>query len=389
MLDSGPILEIFDQTKVVPNLVMPMINWEYGNDSFLKHLPEYLRLVKKHYSNSSDIFGLKTNYFDFIRVINQGLDIFECDREIKFIKITRDDIVAQAVSIVFSSQLSECANQDKSELALHFDFELIDRMVGILSYWNSSWEEFFSRNNITPCRVSYERLINEGEQELRRVVEFFGISDKFSHPPDNLSSKFEMQLITEDQKNICSHKGDWIGRYLRIKNVGLGNEALGHSPSYEVHGAYPECNNLCLYRYSYTISGKNNLHPLLGEGWHAPENALVWSSEQTATLSFSLPWIKRSAVAIELQLNPVSIKLEKSCKISVLVNKFSVGNQIIERHSQKIIFEVDSKYFRLTDNLLEIVVEEVTTPKNLGLGQDQRQLGVGLSSFRISEINGI
>jgi LPS sulfotransferase NodH/glycosyltransferase involved in cell wall biosynthesis len=97
-----------------------------------------------------------------------------------FIHLYREDLLAQAVSIHISRQtgrwgLDASVTTPPAEKPNFFDVDMIDGQMRSLAESDANWRIFFSRNDISPLRFSYEQLKGDLRGTLRTIVDCFGL----------------------------------------------------------------------------------------------------------------------------------------------------------------------------------------------------------------------
>ncbi len=102
---------------------------------------------------------------------------------LKFIHLSRDDKVAEAVSLAMAAQTGLWhKNADGTELerlAPHqdpvYDHDLIASEYAEVTEGDAAWQHWFATNNITPCRISYENLSADPAGNLFKILDFLGL----------------------------------------------------------------------------------------------------------------------------------------------------------------------------------------------------------------------
>jgi len=93
------------------------------------------------------------------------------------IYLTRKDVVAQAVSLSRAMRSSEWfASGSDSSVALDFDFDHIDKCLGLIFRQLSFWEDVFARSETRPVRIFYEDLNSNPELVVASIMKKMGIS---------------------------------------------------------------------------------------------------------------------------------------------------------------------------------------------------------------------
>lgn len=127
-----------------------------------------------------------------------------------FIHLSREDKLAQAVSLVKAEQtgLWHIA-PDGSELERlapprdpEYDFERIGRQLAELESYDTAWNSWFSAQGIVPLRVGYETLSADPAATLVRICKTLGIE-----PPDVGTVKPGVAKLADETSR------EWMRRY--------------------------------------------------------------------------------------------------------------------------------------------------------------------------------
>lgn len=129
-----------------------------------------------------------------------------------FIYLSRDDKVAQAVSLAIAEQTglwhSNADGTDRENFNLAeraaYDAAQIGREVAGLQAEMAGWTGWFAANGITPLRVTYESLAADPLGELKRVLRFLGFD------PASAGN-----LLPGTRKLADRTNRDWAARFRR------------------------------------------------------------------------------------------------------------------------------------------------------------------------------
>ena len=145
-------------------------------------------------SGNSDIFGLRLqrHSFDFwmtqLTALHpeQSSDVGRIEKAFgttAFIHLTRQDKIAQAVSLVRAAQSGLWhRNADGSELErlkpsqeLHYDRAAISREMAELTAFDHAWRDWFETENITPINIDYETLAAAPADTIHQIFDHLGL----------------------------------------------------------------------------------------------------------------------------------------------------------------------------------------------------------------------
>lgn len=129
------------------------------------------------------------------------------------------------------------------------------------------------------------------------------------------------------------------------------------------------------YKKSQTVFSDSNNKCFLSQGWGGVESWGVWSTANAAVIRLPLP--PASIRTINLELNPFISDKTKSQTVILFVNNSKVASVPLK---QRKIISISVPKKAGEEGFLEIRLQIPTaaSPKSLGLGGDDRSLGVGL-----------
>jgi len=136
-------------------------------------LDVYLEAMRAHHSRGG-CFGIKAHFHQFRWALDHGLDLTRWFPD-RFLFLTRDDLVGQAISHVRAQQTSAWTGRSEERREPSFDAERLRAAAGEIVAHNQAWEAFFQAIDVEPLRLSYERLCADFGGELERVLRFLDV----------------------------------------------------------------------------------------------------------------------------------------------------------------------------------------------------------------------
>jgi LPS sulfotransferase NodH len=130
---------------------------------------EYLRAVLAVGTTPNGVFGAKVMWTAFDEAIVAQLPAP------RFVRLRRDDEVAQAVSFWKAVATGRWHTWDGPAGAAEYRRDAIEHLLGELRAQNDAWSRWFGANGVEPLDVRYERLAAEPDAEARRVLAFLGV----------------------------------------------------------------------------------------------------------------------------------------------------------------------------------------------------------------------
>jgi LPS sulfotransferase NodH len=166
-------------------------------------LEPYIAEVVRRTVSSNGVFGAKLHWKEYVDAVAQGLDLAVFPQPISWVHIWRDDLVAQAVSLVRAEQSNEwkrTVGRAAPSTRFRYDAELIAKAVNSCREWNDNWQRFFDEHDLHPVTVSYEELSADYELTMRRVLAELSL-DVDSIAPPTLERQADGQSL------------EWIARF--------------------------------------------------------------------------------------------------------------------------------------------------------------------------------
>ena len=117
------------------------------------------------------VFGIKMHYNQYDEhMLQRGLDANFWNVPIKWVRITRDNEVRQAISLVRAEQSNQWnSNMSATKEPVYDEKAIIDALETIASA-NKNWDQYFLAHDIKPLHVTYEQLIKDMNATVRRIM---------------------------------------------------------------------------------------------------------------------------------------------------------------------------------------------------------------------------
>lgn len=131
------------------------------------------RILCQLRTTPNGVFGVKTHWRQFqfactLRLENEF-------KAAKFIQISRDDLLGQAISFVIASQTGAWVHDHQPLSEPEYSFPAIQRAIGTIISERGHWDRFFALTGINPLRITYERLTQERDATMELVCQHLGI----------------------------------------------------------------------------------------------------------------------------------------------------------------------------------------------------------------------
>lgn len=189
-----------------------------SDDPSPDELRESLAQLSSRGSSPNGVFGVKVmwNYWPKVvallrrmleKVSGDDLDVLRaCLPQPRFLRISRRDRVAQAVSWAKGEQSGRFSSTQKAAggVRLEYDYGQIRRHFVHINEAERGWDEFFESRRVEPFSFDYEDFVANYDQLLHRVLGYLEIEAPVGHV---FKQPLERQA---DQLNI-----EWAERFRR------------------------------------------------------------------------------------------------------------------------------------------------------------------------------
>lgn len=133
----------------------------------------YLSAIAQQYTTSNGVFGVKMHWNQYKRhMLNMGVDANFWNVPVKWVRITREDELRQAISFVRAAQTESWNSNMATKAEPVYDAGAIAAALNRISDENSDWDVYFAQNNITPLHITYEQLTRDMDATIKRVMSF-------------------------------------------------------------------------------------------------------------------------------------------------------------------------------------------------------------------------
>lgn len=132
------------------------------------------RILCQLRTTPNGVFGVKVHWRQFQLACRLRLEQEFADA--RFVRIVRQDLLAQAISFVIANQTGAWAHEQEAQRAPEYSFHAIQNAMDRLIVERGNWDRFFAMANIEPLRVSYEGLVNDEASTMHNVCGHIGIT---------------------------------------------------------------------------------------------------------------------------------------------------------------------------------------------------------------------
>lgn len=168
--------------------------WDVPAQSLEAFDQDYINTAIDHGTAGTGCFGMRIMWTNNMPGLTKRLGTLfpsagnDLDRlcaafgPLKFIHLSRDDKVAEAVSLAMAAQTGlwhkNADGSERERITPHqdpiYDRDLIASEYAEVTAGDAAWRQWFTGQSISPCRVSYEELSADPAGNLAKVLDFLG-----------------------------------------------------------------------------------------------------------------------------------------------------------------------------------------------------------------------
>jgi LPS sulfotransferase NodH len=135
----------------------------------------YLAALGARTSTANGVFGVKADPNMLLPLLSGG--VFDTTlRRGKFIYVTRDDMLMQAISLTKAQHSGAWTERGVDDSHIPFNFDAIYANVAHLAKMTASWEMLFAYHGIAPLRITYERIDADINGVLAEIGQYLDVA---------------------------------------------------------------------------------------------------------------------------------------------------------------------------------------------------------------------
>ena len=162
----------------------------------------YLNRAAELNTTPNGVFGIKMHYNQYDEhMLQRGIDANYWKVPIKWVRITRDNEVRQAISLVRAEQSNQWNSNMSAVREPVYDEQAIVKALETISIANKNWDAYFAKHSITPLFVTYEQLTRDMDSTVRRIMSHINTPIETVPEPqtkrqsDGASAQWEKQFL--------------------------------------------------------------------------------------------------------------------------------------------------------------------------------------------------
>ena len=132
---------------------------------------EYLDRAAELNTTPNGVFGIKMHWNQYDEhMLQRGLTASHWGVPIKWLRITRENELRQAISLVRAEQSKQWnSNMTAKGEPVYNESEIVTALNTISSA-NKSWDSYFAKHAIAPLHITYEQLTRDMDATVRRIM---------------------------------------------------------------------------------------------------------------------------------------------------------------------------------------------------------------------------
>ena len=181
-----------------------------GNDDwrnpvrFTNHsVGEYLRLLADRRTTANGVFSMKAHWNHWEKgFLNTGQQLDLWNAPISWVRLTRTDLIAQAISLSRARQSGQWSSHMAATKSASYDEARIVRCIEVIEYQTASWDRYFQSLGVEPYVVHYESLVESTTATVSGLLGWLGFPDARPAPPST-------------RRQSGTESAEWHARFLK------------------------------------------------------------------------------------------------------------------------------------------------------------------------------
>ena len=168
---------------------------------------DYIAKLLARRTSRNGVFGMKAHFHHFEAFQKEYPPLLEVLAPTTYIYISRQDRIAQAVSMAKALQTDAWTSrmEEGPKPVLFYDREMIAHCLVDIEQQDATWRRWFETYKITPFQVTYDELTADAARVVRNFVEFLGVQNDERDEVD----------IPPAKKQADETNQEWIERFER------------------------------------------------------------------------------------------------------------------------------------------------------------------------------
>ena len=140
---------------------------------------DYMAKLLGRRTSRNGVFGMKAHFHHFEAFLKDYPALLETLSPITYIYISREDKVAQAVSMAKALQTDAWTSrmEEGPKPVLLYDREMIAHCLVDIEQQDLTWRRWFDAHKVTPFRVTYDELTGNAAKVVQSFVDHLGVQN--------------------------------------------------------------------------------------------------------------------------------------------------------------------------------------------------------------------
>ena len=140
---------------------------------------EYVATLVERRTSKNGVFAMKAHFHHFEAFLRGYPSLLQVLSPMTFIYISREDKIAQAVSMAKALQTGRWTSRMAAEPVspLQYDREMIANCLEDIKQQDLNWRRWFETHNVTPFQVTYNEVATDADRVVRNIVELLGVQN--------------------------------------------------------------------------------------------------------------------------------------------------------------------------------------------------------------------
>lgn len=175
----------------------------YFDPAYPRKRTRQIQLIRTRGATPNGIYGVKVLAPDMAK-IGDSIDIFQELPNLKLLRLSRRDIVSQAISLMRARQTKRYWSSFPSQGEAHYDQRAIRRSLRSLVADGLVWDRVLADRGFDVLNFEYEDVVRDPQAAVDRIATLMGLSLPVPIDPRRLA----LEVMRDEQS------GEWRARFL-------------------------------------------------------------------------------------------------------------------------------------------------------------------------------
>lgn len=148
-------------------------------------------------ATANGLYALKA-FPDQWRAASAHVPLIDSLPKLKFVRLTRNDVLAQAISWSIAVQTQQYRSTQPAMAAARYDGKLIFSLMQSLILLEADWTQFFARTGLAVLHLTYEDVERDPAQAVERVADWVELGEPVRLDPGAVDLRIQRNQQNED-----------------------------------------------------------------------------------------------------------------------------------------------------------------------------------------------